>query len=287
MCGCGTAAAEASAAAAVASAASSMSCLRPPYASRVVAEMVGTLPRGGSKACVPVYAPLPPLPKSLRDMPNEALPKHAKVEVEVSNKTAFVVRGVISAEEADDIVQMTEAMGYTDAAPGINTPPGMRMNEAVHWVDDGTITNAIWSRVKPHVPAEVNGAPVVGLSRRFNHYKYVQGCAFHWHTDGCWPAYELGDDGKMVEVRGDESRFSMLLYLNGPSDGYEGGDTELASDEGDVVSVTPHKGDALFFRHGFGPDSVLHRGTPVTKAVVPKYVARINVMYRGRDVRRF
>jgi Ca2+-binding RTX toxin-like protein len=44
------------------------------------------------------------------------------------------------------------------------------------------------------------------------------------------------------------------------------------------VDVTPQKGAALFFRHGFGPGSVLHQGCRVS-GDVSKYVARINVMY--------
>jgi hypothetical protein len=44
------------------------------------------------------------------------------------------------------------------------------------------------------------------------------------------------------------------------------------------VDVTPKKGSALFFRHGFGSRSVLHEGSRVF-GEVSKYVARINVMY--------
>jgi hypothetical protein len=42
--------------------------------------------------------------------------------------------------------------------------------------------------------------------------------------------------------------------------------------------VTPRTGRALFFRHGSNRDSVLHAGDTLT-GDVPKYVARINVMY--------
>ena len=75
------------------------------------------------------------------------------------------------------------------------------------------------------------------------------------------------------------SALTMLLYLNDPSDGVQGGNTRLLSRDGRWVDVTPRKGSALFFRHGFGPDSVQHIGDRVHGAV-PKYVARINVMYQ-------
>ena len=42
--------------------------------------------------------------------------------------------------------------------------------------------------------------------------------------------------------------------------------------------MTPRRGTALFFRHGLHPGSVRHIGCTV-RGPVPKYVARINVMY--------
>jgi hypothetical protein len=50
------------------------------------------------------------------------------------------------------------------------------------------------------------------------------------------------------------------------------------SKKGQWVDVVPRTGSALFFRHGFTPDSVVHIGDRV-HGHVPKYVARINVMY--------
>ena len=71
---------------------------------------------------------------------------------------------------------------------------------------------------------------------------------------------------------------TMILYLNGADDGVVGGQTRLFSPSGTVVDITPSKGSALFFRHGFGRHSVVHEGSRVT-GTAAKYVARINVMY--------
>ena len=79
------------------------------------------------------------------------------------------------------------------------------------------------------------------------------------------------------------SKLSMLLYLN---DGIDGGKTRLFSSNGEsggyfrdeYVDISPIAGSALFFRHGFGPGSVMHMGTLVN-GENPKYVARMNVMY--------
>ena len=72
-----------------------------------------------------------------------------------------------------------------------------------------------------------------------------------------------------------------LTDPGGVEDGVQGGHTLLRSRRGDWVDVVPRKGSALFFRHGFGPASVLHEGRRVV-GDVPKYVARINVMYTLR-----
>ena len=61
-------------------------------------------------------------------------------------------------------------------------------------------------------------------------------------------------------------------------DGVQGGATRLYPPDGRAHDVRPSKGTALFFRHGFGPQSVLHVGCPV-RGPISKYVARINVMY--------
>ena len=56
-----------------------------------------------------------------------------------------------------------------------------------------------------------------------------------------------------------------------------GGATRLLDSGGQSVDVTPRRGTALFFRHGFHPGSVRHIGCTV-RGPVPKYVARINLM---------
>ena len=104
---------------------------------------------------------------------------------------------------------------------------------------------------------------------------------FNTHVDGDWPGYGVDDASvRMVEWHGCRSKLSMLLYLNGADDGVRGGETRLFSrrDPADEYDVCPKKGAALFFRHGFGPTSVLHRGNTV-HGPVAKYLARINVLY--------
>ena len=130
---------------------------------------------------------------------------------------------------------------------------------------------------------EIDGAKLYPrLSHRINMYRYNNNDVFNQHVDGDWPGYGLDDDRQsMVEWQGElRSCLTMLLYLNGPDEGVVGGSTKLLHSTGRWVDVIPKKGSALFFRHGFNPDSVIHIGASVG-GEVPKYVARINVMYEG------
>lgn len=199
---------------------------------------------------------------------------------------AFVVDGILSRSEADVLVAVSEAMGYSTFAPAIRTPPGMRQNKAAHWVASQHTADAflrpMFERFKHLLPAEIDGTRLYPqLSHRFAHYKYDEGDVFNRHTDGSWPGQSVSASGKDIDDwPGVESKLSMLLYLSDEEDGVQGGKTRLfPSVQGvDPVDISPKKGSALFFRHGFGTDSVHHMGTQVF-GNAPKYVLRLNVLY--------
>jgi hypothetical protein len=245
----------------------------------VVATMPGSLPLGGVVHDTPIHALRPALALSAR-----AEPQPARRDIALGGLLAFTIDDVLGADEADRLVAASERLGYREAAPGIRTAPGMRMNKSVHWVADEALLGVIHARIAPLLPPALDGEPLhARLSHRLNMYKYEHGDVFKRHTDGDWPGYGLSDDGlEMVEWSPRlRSKLTMLLYLNGPQDGVQGGSTRLFGAGGVAVEVVPTKGSALFFRHGFGPGSVLHEGARVL-GDVPKYVARINVLYESR-----
>lgn len=251
----------------------------PALARRVVATMPGSLPMGGIEHGTPIHALQPPL--ALAKQPALQPRRH---DIELGGLLAFRIDQVLAPQEADRLIEATELLGYRAAAPGIRTAPGMRMNKSVHWVADERLLGPLFERLAPLLPAVLDGEPLhPRLSHRLNMYRYARGDVFNRHTDGDWPGYGLGPEGlDMVEWPPTlRSKLTMLLYLNGPEDDVEGGATRLWRPDGSAVDVPPRKGDALFFRHGFGPGSVLHEGRPVG-GDVPKYVARINVMYEAR-----
>lgn len=250
---------------------------------RVVARLAGSLPMGGVVPDTPIHA-FSQTPPPLVLAPAPAL-RPQRRDIDLGGLLAFAIDGVVTAEEADRIVAASEVFGYRDEAPGIATPPGMRMNKSVHWVADEALLGPMLARIRHLLPPEIDGAPLHGhLSHRINMYRYDDQDVFNRHIDGDWPGYGLDED--RTEMRewdgGLRSCLSMLLYLNGADDGVVGGQTRLLGRNGRWTDVTPVKGAALFFRHGFSPDSVIHIGARVS-GPVPKYLARINVMY-GRPV---
>lgn len=248
-------------------------------AARVVARLPGSLPMGGVVPETPVHAFAETPPALAFDAAAAGLAP-VRRDIDLGGLLAFVIDDVVTADEAGRLVAASEHFGFRDEAPGIATPPGMRMNKSVHWVADEALLGPIHARIAPLLPAEVEGAPLHGrLSHRLNMYRYDDNDVFNRHIDGDWPGYALdADRAAMVEWPAARSRLTMLLYLNGPEEGVVGGHTRLLDRAGRWVDVTPRTGSALFFRHGFTPTSVVHVGARVS-GPVPKHVARINVMY--------
>lgn len=248
-------------------------------AARVVASMMGSLPEGGSVPETPIYAfEHSPACLTLAVQPGLQPRRH---DIELGGLLAFVIDDVMTATEADHLVSASEHFGFRDEAPGIATPPGMRMNKSVHWLADEALLGPLMARIEALLPATIDGAALHGrLSHRLNFYRYDDNDVFNRHIDGAWPGFGLNAARtEMEEWDGLLSSLTMLLYLNGPEDGVVGGNTRLLGRDGKWVEVTPKKGSALFFRHGYSPDSVSHIGARVS-GPVPKYVARMNVMYQ-------
>jgi hypothetical protein len=244
-----------------------------------VAYLPGSLPMGGVVPMTPIHAfSTPAAPLALAT--DIDLPAAVRTDIELGGLRAFLIENVVSASEADAIVEASERFGYREEAPGIATPPGMRMNKAVHWMADESMMAPLFQRIAHLLPAQIDGAALYpALSRRINMYRYDRNDVFNPHVDGDWPGFGLSEDrSQMLQWPGPRSCLSMLLYLNGPEEGVQGGSTRLFRPDRGHVDITPKKGSALFFRHGSGVASVLHAGARVF-GDVPKYVARINVMY--------
>lgn len=177
-----------------------------------------------------------------------------------AHETIWTVDEVFFEHECAALIAEFERLGFEEAL--ITTSRGMVMNKAVRnndrlILDDPERAEALWLRVREHVPGKIGGWKAYGLNERFRIYRYKPGQRFKLHFDGSF---------SRVEDR-DESAITFLVYLN---DDFVGGETAFP-DYG--VTVKPRTGSGLFFFH-----PVLHEGREVHEGV--KYVLRTDVMYR-------
>ena len=234
----------------------------------------GSLPDGGLEADTPIF-----FTNESFLIEQGAQPTFNK-DLSFELKIAFSIDDVLSFDECNKVINITENFGFRAAAPGIQTPPGMRQNTTVHWMANPADVAELYRRVSPFLPSEIEGkVSMECLSHRFNTYRYTDGQQFRPHLDGDWPGFSINSSLNRMEKwdRG-RSMMSMLLYLNGSQDGLDGGETLLMNGSEIVHRVVPESGRALFFRHGIHPGSVMHAGAPVV-GLIKKYVVRINVMY--------
>jgi hypothetical protein len=172
--------------------------------------------------------------------------------------TIFTVDNVLSKEECDTLIMLTENEGYKSAPittrKGFVHKPEVRNNGRV--IDDNP-RRAEWlfDRIKEFLPEKIWNYKLLGLNERFRFYKYVPGQYFKWHFDGAFERSPI-----------ETSQLTVLIYLNDT----DGGETQFADD---VKGVEPKAGRMLIFSH-----PIEHQGCEVNSGV--KYVLRTDVMYR-------
>lgn len=144
---------------------------------------------------------------------------------------AFILHNVLTEQECDQFVKITEDLGYDPDAP-VSLPYSFRHMHNANWIVHETVTDIIFRRAFPALPAEaVEVAPeavAVGINARFRCYRYSNGDYFKPHTDGSWPgSLMVQSSAGELELKWDAfgdrwSQFTFLLLL---SDDYEGGRT--------------------------------------------------------------
>jgi len=181
---------------------------------------------------------------------------------------AILIHNVLTPEECQSFIDVSEKMGYGDAP--VSTSYGMvlmqeiRDNMRVIWDTNQATIQPIYNRVKEFLPPTLNNGTWLlhSLNERLRFYRYDPKQIFKKHYDGYYPRnYE------------EKSFMSFIVYLN---DGLEGGHTTFYMKD-EIIKVTPKLGTALVFMHGRSSLSPLHEGSPTTKG--RKYVLRSDVMY--------
>jgi len=200
---------------------------------------------------------------------------------------AFVLHNVLTPEECETYIRISEELGYTDApiSTGVNRAEMMtdvRDNTRVMWEVPQKLIGPIWERVVHLIPAEIvfpnkvwRVADDRPLNERFRFYRYDMEQTFRPHFDGC---YRRNSE--------EQSHFTFIIYLN---DGFQGGETIFFPGGENSLwvhkktveekKVNPKVGSALLFRHT-GTNSPLHEGAPHFTKGSRKYVLRTDVMYK-------
>lgn len=170
----------------------------------------------------------------------------------------FVVRDFLTTAECDAFIAASEGEGYEDAPVGEVVLKVYRNNTRL-MADDPALAAELFGRIRPFLPAAIEGRQPRGLNERFRYYRYDPAQYFAPHYDGVFRRDES-----------EASALTLMIYLN---DDFQGGSTDFYhEDRSRRLSVTPERGMALVFRH-----EIFHAGCPVRAG--RKYVLRTDVMY--------
>lgn len=195
---------------------------------------------------------------------------------------AFQILNVLSREECERLIQISETLGYLEDA-AVSLPRSVRHNHSLTWVVDEATDNIIWERSRPFMsdPAGIfDGKRPLGINARFRFYRYGEGDFFKPHIDGDWPGSRVIDRTLVGDAYPD--RWSKMTFLVLLSDEFEGGATEFWVNEPHFrqtskVGVRTPAGSVLCFPHGRHPMHCLHSSETITKGV--KYIIRSDVLF--------
>lgn len=232
--------------------------------------VVGKEP-GHTAPDLPVWTSIEPGSVSFDESPVAAIERKDLSEV----PGAFHLLNVLSVEECDRFMQISEALGYHDDAP-VSLSRRVRHNDNFNWIVDESVDGPIWDRCRSFfAPSLFDGRHPLGLNARFRFYRYGKGDFFNPHTDGAWPGSRVVDGRLLADAYGDRlSQMTALIFL---SDGYGGGRTLFQTGPASIVPVHTPKGAILCFPHGRHPQHCVHAGEVVTAG--QKYIIRTDVMY--------
>ena len=182
---------------------------------------------------------------------------------------AFTIDNIFSLAECNAMIEQAEQTGFAPAtvsiAGGAQAMPGVRNNDRIK-LTDPKLAATLWQRLEPLIPAQLEGWQALRLNEQFAVYRYDSGQRFKRHQDGV-----------VTTQAGEESRFTVLIYLNNDCDGGETIFSDVDRTGSQIrfieTSVKPQPGMVLVFQH-----ELWHEGASVTRG--RKYVLRTDVFYQ-------
>lgn len=197
---------------------------------------------------------------------------------------AFVVENFLSETECAQLIATSERVGYDAALLNVGLGRQMQANDVRKsgraLIDAPEVAGILSERLQSHLAKlGLEHGPrggwkrCTGLNERLRFLKYEPGDYFKPHADGRY-VRPAGDP----RGEGDESLFTLMLYLNAPA---RGGATNFlptgsGSKKPKACSVQPHAGLALVFDH-----KLWHEGAMLVEGV--KYAIRTDIMFSRRD----
>eukprot|EP00296_Roombia_truncata_P008157 JP446633.1.p1 GENE.JP446633.1~~JP446633.1.p1 ORF type:complete len:221 (-),score=47.43 JP446633.1:299-919(-) len=181
---------------------------------------------------------------------------------------AFTIDNVFSKEECEEMMKLTEEIGYEPALVNIGGGRQMLMNDVRNnmrcIVDSQERAEEIWKRIKPFVPSTFRGRKALGLNERLRFLRYDPGEMFASHFDGCYQ-----------RENGERSYVTVQLYLN---EGFRGGETTFLGrgSQFEECHCVPRTGMVLVFQH-----NLFHQGSAVVEG--RKYCVRTDIMYAADE----
>lgn len=174
------------------------------------------------------------------------------VTVEPVFPRCFLLRNVLSPAECEDMIRVTERLGYEDIKTGV-----LNNNAWLTWVlDELSVEKPLFERCREHLPAAVSGPDagtlsprrLSGLNPRARFYRYLPNDfeTFKPHRDDPNPgAGFVGARAFHWDLDGERaSLLTFLLYLN---DDFAGGETTFNLGGDSDVAVRPVQGSVLVF----------------------------------------
>ena len=175
------------------------------------------------------------------------------ITVEPLQKGIWLFHNVLSKEECDYLISMSEKAGYM---PLPSYSKNYRNNDRVI-IRSFDLAKELYTRCKDYFPQSWTGYDNVHeLNEVFRFCRYTKGGIFRKHTDSFFERNSL-----------ERSRLTFNIYLNG---GFDGGHTVFPEND---IHVIPKPGMVLVFDH-----DIVHQGYYLETG--KKYLARSDVMYK-------
>lgn len=180
------------------------------------------------------------------------------------DRLVFRLHNVFSSTECENLIQISEEAGYTQALLHVGSGKQILVKEHRDslrvLIDDFQFAECLLRRVLPHLPGEFNGEKLVELNERLRFLRYDPGHKFNPHCDCTYVRPDLSA----------RTLITMMVYLN---NNFEGGETTLLDRRsGKRIPIAPKTGTVLVFEH-----NILHEGSIVMEG--RKYAIRTDVLY--------